>query len=66
MAKLDIPNDWPRPWTELSNGTFTLFKWRVVSWKRFQRPAKFGIYGFARSPRYYRIWYGRRVLHFHF
>ena len=38
----------------------------LLVWKRFRRPSKFGIYGFARSHVYQRLWYGRKVLHFRF
>lgn len=63
-TKLDIPTDWPRPWTEIGEGKIEIMKRRLLAWKRFKRPAKFRIYGVARSNSYIRIWYGKKVLHF--
>jgi hypothetical protein len=61
--KLDIPNDWPRPWTELGEGEFVLLGVKLLAWKKYNRRAKFSIYGFSRSH-YMRVWYGQKVLHF--
>ena len=65
---LDIPTNWPRPWKEIGEGTLTVFGFQLLIWKRFNRHTKsrkpFNIYGFAKSPSYYRIWYGKKVLHF--
>lgn len=63
-TKLDIPDDWPRPWKELGEGCFAIMKFKLLVWKKYQRPAKFNIYGFARSNNYVRVWYGKKVLHF--
>jgi len=65
-SQLDIPTNWPRPWKELGEGTFTLFGYQLLAWKKFKRRAKFNIYGFSKSPVYFRVWYGLKVLHFHF
>ena len=65
-TKLDIPTTWPKPWEELGGGYLALFGYKVLVWKRFRRPSKFGIYGFARSHVYQRLWYGRKVLHYRF
>jgi hypothetical protein len=62
-GKLDIPDDWPRPWTELGEGKFVLFGWLILYWKKYKRKTKFTIYGFSRSY-YMRIWYGKKVVHF--
>ena len=62
-GKLDIPNDWPRPWTELGEGEFVLLGVKLLAWKKYHRRAKFNIYGFSRSH-YMRVWYGQKVVHF--
>lgn len=61
--KLDIPDDWPRPWKELGEGELMFMNIKLLMWKKYQRPAKFNIYGFSRG-RYTRVWWGRDVLHF--
>ena len=61
--KLDIPDDWPRPWKELGEGEWVFVGFRVLAWKKYKRYSKFNIYGFSRSH-YMRVWYGKMVLHF--
>jgi hypothetical protein len=61
--KLDIPDDWPRPWTELGEGEIVFFGIKILMWKKYKRRAKFTIYGFSRSH-YMRVWYGKNVVHF--
>jgi hypothetical protein len=63
--KLDIPDDWPRPWKELGEGEWTFAGIKVLAWKKYKRRTKFTIYGFSRG-RYTRVWYGRKVFHFIF
>jgi len=60
---MKIPDDWPRPWKELGEGSVDVFGYTVLVWKKYKRPAKFSIYGFSRG-RYTRLWYGRKVVHF--
>jgi hypothetical protein len=65
-TKLDIPSDWPRPWLELGEGSWSIFRFTILRWKKYQRTrVKFSIYGVARGH-YTRIWYGKKVLHFKF
>ena len=64
-GKLDIPDDWPRPWKELGEGEFTVFNIKILIWKKYKRKAKFKIYGFSKAPHYTRIWYGLKVVHFY-
>jgi len=65
-TKLDIPDNWPNPWKELGDGCVAIMKFKLLVWKKYKRPAKFSIYGFARSHNYMRVWYGKKVLHFRF
>jgi len=60
--KLDIPDDWPRPWKELGEGEWAFAGIKVLAWKKYKRHTKFTIYGFSRG-RYMRLWYGKKVLH---
>ena len=61
--KLDIPDDWPRPWKELNQGSVSALGYTFVVWKSYKRPANFKIYGFS-NGRYSRIWWGKKVVHF--
>jgi hypothetical protein len=61
--KLDIPDDWPRPWQELGEGELIFMGIKILMWKKYHRHAKFKIYGFSKAH-YIRVWYGRKVLHF--
>jgi hypothetical protein len=60
---INIPDDWPRPWKELGEGTITSFGYTLLVWKKYKRPSNFKIYGFSQG-KYMRIWYGRKVVHF--
>jgi len=62
-GKLNIPDDWPRPWKELGEGSVKAFRHTFILWKTYKRHDNFKIYGFAKG-RYYRIWWGRKVMHF--
>ena len=63
-GKLDIPNDWPRPWEELGEGHWKVFGVYILHWKKYRRTrVKFSIYGFTRGH-YNRVWYGKKVVHF--
>jgi hypothetical protein len=62
---VNIPDDWPRPWKEVSDGDITIFGYTVLVWKTYKRPARFNIYGFSRG-KYVRVWWGRKVIHYVF
>jgi hypothetical protein len=63
---LDIPDNWPKPWVELSSGKFTIFGREVFRYKKYKRHGVWGMYGFNKSYRYLRFWYGLKVLHLSF
>lgn len=63
---LDIPDNWPNPWVELSTGRFTIFGLELCRYKKYRRRGRWNMYGFNRSYRYLRFWYGKKVLHLSF